>query len=229
LKILAIDTALQACSACITDRDRLEPVARESLSMAKGHAEALMPLLERVVAKIEGGFLALDKIVVTVGPGSYTGLRVGISAARGIGLATRIPVVGVTTLSALLAPLIGGGSDRLTAVAIDARHGQVYFQAVAPGGRVVVPAALMPVREAVRLMGSGPVILTGSGAPLVAAEAWAVGVDASVDSAPLAPDIGWIARLGLAADPQEYPPRPLYLRSPDARPQDHARIAQKSE
>jgi tRNA threonylcarbamoyladenosine biosynthesis protein TsaB len=227
LKILAIDTALGACAACIVDRDRPEPLAKESLVMQKGHAEALMPLLERVAAHVEGGFSSLSKVVVTVGPGSYTGLRVGVSAARGIGLAANIPVVGVTTLSALLAPLIGTGVDRLAAVAVDAKHGQVYFQAVAPGGRVVVPASLMPVREAVRLMGSGPVTLAGSGAPLVAAEAWGVGVDATIDSAPLAPDIVWIARLGLASEPDTAPPRPHYLRSADAKPQDHARLVRR--
>jgi tRNA threonylcarbamoyladenosine biosynthesis protein TsaB len=218
LKILAIDTALGACAACIVDRDRPEPLAKESLVMQKGHAEALMPLLERVAAHVEGGFSSLSKVVVTVGPGSYTGLRVGVSAARGIGLAANIPVVGVTTLSALLAPLIGTGVDRLAAVAVDA---------VAPGGRVVVPASLMPVREAVRLMGSGPVTLAGSGAPLVAAEAWGVGVDATIDSAPLAPDIVWIARLGLASEPDTAPPRPHYLRSADAKPQDHARLVRR--
>ena len=74
------------------------------MTLARGHAEALLPLVERVMARFEGGFEGLARVAVTVGPGSYTGLRVGLSAARAVGLAAGIPVVGVTTLSALLAP-----------------------------------------------------------------------------------------------------------------------------
>src|SRR4051812_5131957 len=106
VRILAIDTALGACSACIWQAGEPKPLASETIEMERGHAEALLPLIDRVSAHVEGGFEALDRIAVTVGPGSYTGLRVGISAARGIGLAAGIPVVGVATLSAFLAPLM---------------------------------------------------------------------------------------------------------------------------
>src|SRR4051795_8580586 len=128
MRILAIDTALGVCAACIVDRDKLEPLARESIPMERGHAEALLPLIDRIVSSVERGFSSLDRVAVTVGPGSYTGLRVGISAARAIGLAAGIPVVGVTTLSALLAPVVAAERRKLAAVAIDARHGHVYFQ-----------------------------------------------------------------------------------------------------
>jgi len=86
LRILAIDTALQACSACVIQSGEVEPLALEQIPMERGHAEALLPLVDRVVAGVEGGFASLDRIAVTVGPGSYTGLRVGIAAARAIGL-----------------------------------------------------------------------------------------------------------------------------------------------
>ncbi len=99
MRILAIDTALQACSACVIQSGEVEPLALEQIPMERGHAEALLPLVDRVVAGVEGGFASLDRIAVTVGPGSYTGLRVGIAAARAIGLAAGVPVVGVTTLS----------------------------------------------------------------------------------------------------------------------------------
>lgn len=227
MRILAIDTALGACAACVLASGDAAPVAHESIVMERGHAEALLPLVDRVVSSVEGGFSALDRVAVTIGPGTYTGLRVGIAAARAIGLAAGIPVVGVTTLSALLGPLVGTEHRRLAAGAIDARHGHVYFQAVAPGGRTIVAAALMAVRDAVRLIGSGPVVLTGSGAPLVAAEALACGVDASVHDAPVAPDIALVARLGLVADPAQALPKPFYLRGPDARPQEHARVARQ--
>lgn len=227
MRILAIDTALEACSACVMEAGAAAPISGESLLMERGHAEALLPLVDRVVSAA-GGFVRLDRVAVTVGPGSYTGLRVGIAAARAIGLAAGIPVVGVTTLSALLAPLATAHARHLLAAAIDARHGHVYFQAVAPAGRTIIPPGLVALRDAVRLLGAGPAILTGSGAPMIAAEALNLGIEVTVADVPPAPDISCVARLGLVADPAQALPKPLYLRGPDARPQDAARIARRS-
>ncbi|MCJ2123282.1 tRNA (adenosine(37)-N6)-threonylcarbamoyltransferase complex dimerization subunit type 1 TsaB [Methylobacterium sp. J-077] len=224
MRILAIDTALDLCAACVAADDADAPLAAESLPMVRGHAEALLPLIERVIARVEGGFEAIDRIAVTVGPGSYTGLRVGLSAARAIGLATGKPVVGVGTLSALLAPLLAESGEGVIAAAIDARHGAVYVQALGPSDGLA-PAHL-PVEIAAERLGSGPVVLTGSGAPLVAAALAARGVSARVAGLGAA-DITAVASLGLVADPAQALPRPLYLRGPDARPQDHARIARQ--
>jgi tRNA threonylcarbamoyladenosine biosynthesis protein TsaB len=224
LRILAIDTALGACAACIVQAGQPEPLAAEAILMERGHAEALLPLVDRIVSGVEGGFSSLDRVAVTVGPGSYTGIRIGIAAARAIGLAAGIPVVGVATLSAYLAPLMTRESRGLLAAAIDAKHGQVYLQAVAPGGRTIIAPALMGVREAVRILGSGPVQLVGSGAALVAPECWTQGVDAQISGAPPAPDIAWVARIGALADPAQALPKPLYLRAPDAKPQDADRV-----
>jgi tRNA threonylcarbamoyl adenosine modification protein YeaZ len=227
MRILAIDTALGACSACVLDSAFDAPVAREQMPMAKGHAEALMPMLERLMASVEGGFASLGRVAVTVGPGSYTGLRVGLAAARAIGLAAGIPVVGVTTLAACAAALIGRAPGRIIASAIDARHGQVYFQALNEAGRSLVAPRLVSLRDAGRLIGAGPVSLTGSGALLVAGEALAIGLDAVVVDNDAAPDVVWVARLGLRAEPASSPPRPLYLKAPDAQPQDGARLGRQ--
>jgi tRNA threonylcarbamoyl adenosine modification protein YeaZ len=227
LRVLAIDTALGACSACILDAGEPEPLAVETLLMDRGHAEALLPLIDRVTSQVQSGFSGIDRVAVTIGPGSYTGLRVGIAAARGIALAAGIPAGGVATLAAYVAPLLARERRGVMAAAIDARHGQVYIQAVAPGGRVIIPPSPMGLREAVRVLGSGPVILTGSGAPLVAAEAWGQGIDATMTEAALAPDIGWVARLGAIADPAQALAKPLYLRGPDAKPQEGTRIARR--
>ena len=225
MRLLAIDTALGACAACVTADH--EVVATETLAMERGHAEALLPLLDRVVSRVEGGFSALHRVAVTVGPGSYTGLRVGLSAARAVGLACNRPVVGVTTLSALLAPLLSASAHSVLAAAIDARHGQVYLQAIGAGGGTIVAPALMSVVDAVRLLGSGPVTLIGSGAPAVAARALGQGVKVFVHDAPVAPAVEWVARLGAVADPTHALPRPVYLRAPDAKPQDHARLPRR--
>ena len=104
--ILAIDTALDACTAGILDTEAGKLVAQESEAMKRGHAEALMPLIARVMKASGIAFAGLDRIAVTTGPGSFTGLRVGLSAARGIALAADKPVVGVTTLTAYAAPFV---------------------------------------------------------------------------------------------------------------------------
>src|SRR5215470_7719038 len=105
--ILAIDTALDACAAAVLDTEAGQLIAQESQAMKRGHAEALMPLIARVMMQSRLSFAALDRIAVTTGPGSFTGLRVGLSAARGLALAAQKPAVGLTTLSAYAAPLIG--------------------------------------------------------------------------------------------------------------------------
>jgi len=227
LRVLAIDTALGACSACIWRAGDAEPLAAETLLMERGHAEALLPLIDRVAARVDGGFESLDRVAVTVGPGSYTGLRVGISAARGIGLAAGIPVVGVATLSAFLAPMMVKERRGLFTAALDAKHGHIYIQAIAAGGRTIIQPSLMTYRDAVRVLGSGPLLISGSAAVMLAVEARAQGVEAHVTDTPQAPDIAWVARLGALADPSQALPKPLYLRDPDAKPQDGARIARQ--
>lgn len=226
MRILAIDTALDVCAACVATDDSDDLLAEESLPLARGHAEALLPMIERLVARIDGGFPSLGRVAVTVGPGSYTGLRVGLSAARAIGLATGIPVVGVTTLSALLAPQLAINGEGLIAAAIDARHGAIYLQAMSIATGVAVPPRHLGLDEAAHLLAKRPVTAVGSGAPGLVAAIRAAGGTADVaDTGP--PQIAWIASLGLVADPGHALPRPLYLRGPDAQPQDHARLARR--
>ena len=89
MRVLAIDTALEACSVAVLDTEESARARSRSLPMARGHAEALMPLIATVMSEARTEFAELDRIAVTVGPGSFTGLRVGVAAARGIGLAAR--------------------------------------------------------------------------------------------------------------------------------------------
>lgn len=121
MKVLIVDTALGACSAGVVEDDR--PLAVRSELMTKGHQERLAGLVRDAVAEAGGGFDVLDRIGVTVGPGSFTGLRVGIAFALGLGAALDRPVVGVSTLDALAACAPSAG---LVAAVIDARRGQVY-------------------------------------------------------------------------------------------------------
>ena len=221
--ILAIDTALGAASACVLGLDAATPVAAESMPMERGHAEALLPLLDRLMAQVEGGFAALDRVAVTVGPGSFTGIRVGVSAARAIGLACGIPVVGISTLAALAAPAMAGSRSSVIA-AIDARHGNVYAQVYGSDGTTAAEARHASAADVLRAAGRGPFRLVGSGAPMIAIESWSQGVTADVDNAAAGPDIALVARLALLADPERSPPKPLYLKPPDAKPQAAAKL-----
>ena len=213
MKILAIDTALGAVSACVLDEDDVDAESVESIVMERGHAEALVPLIDRVVSRVEGGFSALSRVAVTVGPGSFTGLRIGIAAARGIGIACDIPVVGVSTLAALAAPLILKQSPDLVASAIDARHGKVYFAAFAPDGRTIVEPCVASAHEAARALGSGRVRLVGSGAAFVAIEASNAGL--SVEST-MKPPLRYRIRRAARASrrPAAGAAAPLYLKAP---------------
>ena len=226
MRVLAIDTALGACAAAVLDSQAGAILAAESIGMVRGHAEAVMPLIARVMDAARSEFVELNRIAVTVGPGSFTGLRVGISAARGIALAAGKPAIGLSTLSALAAPHVAARTGDTIIAAIDARNEQVYFQVFAPNGVTVVTPRLDRVRAAVRAVPVGPTVITGSGALLVAAH-WPSGSPVPRVEDHAAPDIGWVARLGAAAQDEGSPPKPLYLRRPDARPQDAGRLPRR--
>jgi tRNA threonylcarbamoyl adenosine modification protein YeaZ len=225
--VLAIDTALEACSAAVFDAARDTVVARESRAMARGHAEALMPLIARVLEAAALDFSRVDRIAVTTGPGSFTGMRVGIAAARGFRLASGKPVVGLTTLSVFAAPLIAADTTLPVAVAIDARHDHVYLQVFGSGGRILVTPRVVPIVEAVRLsVGEAP-RLAGNAAERLAT-AWPAGERApALVEQHAAPDIDWVARLGAMLEENAAPPKPLYLRAPDAQPQHSAQLARR--
>ena len=226
MRVLAIDTALAACSAAILDTNG-GIIASESLPMLRGHAEALMPLIGRIMSEAHTAFRDVDRVVVTTGPGSFTGLRVGIAAARGIALAISKPAVGLSTLSAYAAPYLADDDSAPVVVAIDARHNHVYLQVFAVGGRTVTGPRLAPLNEAVRAAAAAPARIVGSAAQMVA------GGLAVTDAAPLhvdaagAPDIDWVARMGAALPEGQSPPKPQYLRAPDAQPQNAAQLPRR--
>lgn len=206
MKVLALDTCLTATSAAVLDGERV--LAARSEPMARGHQERLAVLVRELMGEAGLAFAELDRIGVTVGPGSFTGLRVGLAFAKGLSSALSIPCAGVSTLEAMAA---GPG---LIAAAIDARRGQIYLQVCEDGRPLMAPDALDLGTAAARLieLGAGrPMALTGSGAALLApALPGAVILEAET------PDPVAVARLaGRIAAPA--PPRPLYLRAPDAK------------
>nr|MCB7500651.1 tRNA (adenosine(37)-N6)-threonylcarbamoyltransferase complex dimerization subunit type 1 TsaB [Enterobacter roggenkampii] len=219
MKVMVIDTALGACVAGVfapeaaSDAVRALGLRREL--MTKGHQERLGGLARDAAAEA-GGFDGVDRIGVTVGPGSFTGLRVGLAFALGLGAALDRPVVGISTLDALAASVAAPG---LVAAVIDARRGQVYGRLFRDGAPVGEAEAwpLETARDRILAeAGQGGVLLVGSGATLLA-ETFPDLAGARIE--PLAaPSAEALARLTMAADPATSPPSPLYLRAPDATP-----------
>lgn len=203
MRVLVIDTALDACTAAVFEDGRALGVRSEV--MARGHSERLGGFVRDAVAEAGGGFEALHRIGVTVGPGSFTGLRVGLAFAQGLGAALGLPVVGVSTLEALARSADGG--QGATAAVIDARRGQVYLQLFEAGRPASEPEALS-LEDAVAHLSGRAWRITGSGATLVGGE----------PSNLTAPDPTALATLTAVLDPATHPPRPLYLRAPDATP-----------
>lgn len=225
MRILALDTALGATAAAVIDFPTGDIVAADSQVMERGHAEALVPMVQRLMAEVPGGFASLDRVATTIGPGSFTGLRVAISAARSFGLALKIPVVGVSTLTAYAVPLIAAGSRTAIASAIDARHGAVFFESFWSDGKIANPPALLPLEEAAQRIKLWKTRTVGNAAHLLAKASRAVGCDCESEDAQPAPDIAWIARLGAAADPASAPANPYYLRAVSATPQASQAVA----
>lgn len=217
MKMLVIDTALGACSVGVFEDDRA--LAIRSELMAKGHSERIGGFVRDVMEASGIGFDALDRIGVTVGPGSFTGLRVGLAFAHGLGEALDRPVTGLSTLAALAASRTGTDDQPFAAV-IDARRGQVYLQAfsgdvpLCPPQALAIDAAVDLLEElgCTGMLGSGTAILNARRAER-AMVTLTVTEPAVLDPSPQA-----LARLTRRADPERNPPRPLYLRAPDATP-----------
>lgn len=233
--VLAIDTAFSRCTAAVFDAagdGRL--LASAEPEIGKGHAERLTGVIDEVLAEAGTTYRDLQRIAVTTGPGSFTGIRVGVAAARGLALALDIPAVGISTLDALAHGAIaaaGGNAElrasRSTAPAlavIDARRGEVYAALYSPDGSALNgPAALLPAdlpAFVTAVAGDGPVSATalrlvGSGATIAATHL--PDHDCVIVDPTDRVDPETLARLGALAETGEAP-RPLYLRSADAKP-----------
>lgn len=213
MNLLAIDTALEACSVGVAIDGR-PPVLR-SETIGRGHAERLFAMMADAMAEAGMAFDRLDRIAVTTGPGSFTGIRVGIAAARGIALVVGCPVVGIGTLALFAAAARDRAGPRPVLAVLDARRDEIYAQAFdADGAPLFEPFAGSAVDVAAHA--TADMMLAGSGAGLVAA---AMAEPARIVPVAAVPDISALLRLGRAAPPPAGPPRPLYLRAPDAKPQ----------
>jgi tRNA threonylcarbamoyladenosine biosynthesis protein TsaB len=177
--------------------------------MARGHAEALAPMVQTAMCEAGLDFAALDRLAVTTGPGTFTGQRVGLAFMRGLRVALKKPLTGVTTLEAMAA-----ATQSPKAAAIhDARRDEAYLL-LWENGRTVLAPAVMGFAEAVeKIRSHGPCALAGTGAE---AAYRALGSGFTLTDI-RQPDALWVARLGRLAVVSDTPPAPLYLRAPDAK------------
>ena len=210
MTILAVDTALGACSVALLAGEKIAGHSFEE--MARGHAERLAPMVEETMAKAGLAFSQLDRLAVTTGPGTFTGQRVGLAFMRGLRIALKKPLTGVTTLEAMAA---AAQSPRAAAIH-DAKRDEAYLLLWDSGEAVLTPMVLPFAGAVEKIRAFGPCALTGSGAP---AAFESLGKDFPL-TAIRQPDALWVARLARCSARQPTDtatPAPLYLRAPDAK------------
>jgi tRNA threonylcarbamoyladenosine biosynthesis protein TsaB len=215
MKILAFDTAMAACSAAVlADGTVLGHVFE---ARTRGHAEVLMARIDEVMAQAGLGFDALDRIAVTTGPGTFTGVRIGVAAARGMALALGIEAVGVTTLEVIAvgARTHAQAAGRPLAVAVDARRGEVYAQCFSAELEPLSDPVLLVPQAAADLALEHGCLAVGSAAALLSALPGAASLE-TAPHLPQQPDAVHLAHRA-ARVAAGGPPEPLYLRAPDAK------------
>jgi tRNA threonylcarbamoyladenosine biosynthesis protein TsaB len=211
MKILALDSATSSCSVAVwVDGVAL---AFERVDLPRGQAEALLPMVERVQAQAGLTLAALDRLAVTIGPGYFTGLRVGLATARGLALATAKPLLGVTTLAAVAAgvPATERG-EGIVIVALDSKRAEPYVQAFDGTGRELMPpAAMLPDAFAATCPAAKRAVLAGNASAQFAAALIANGVTVIQSAADPLPDAARVAAIAATMDLPIRPAAPLYL------------------
>lgn len=197
--LLAIDTAAPRLQLALRHEGTIDTSIDE---MAQGQAELIFPRIEALLERNGVAYADLDRVAVTTGPGSFTGLRIGLSAARGLGLALGIPVIGVPSL---LAISLSAPPGTPAVVLLDARRDQAYFQRFAGPGQSSGQPRLLPMAEARSRIAVGATVIES---PFV--------------------DISRLATFAAHLDPALYPPEAAYVREADAKPQDRFRVARQA-
>lgn len=215
--VLGLDAAGMACSVALWRDGAVR--ARRFEGMGRGQSERLVPMIEEVMAEARVDYTDLDAVAVTLGPGGFTGVRIGLATARGLALATGRPLVGISSFEAIAGALAQPERrGRVIAVVLDSKRAEVYLQAFDADLRPLgVPQAVAP--EALdRVLPPGPLVLAGDAARRAEGALRAAGRTLRIARCGAVADAAVVARLAAerplpAADAA--PPRPLYLRGPD--------------
>lgn len=198
--LLAIDTAGPRLQLALITSDHVDDLVRD---IAKGHAEIIFDQIDKLLKRNQLAYKDLTRLAVTTGPGSFTGLRIGLSAARGLGLSLDIPVIGIPTLLAMSLSVPVGQEFTIL---VDARRKEAYFQQFSAPGVPATPPSLLPMDKARTLAESGKKAVE-----------------------PAFADIKAMAKFALLALPKDFPPDPAYIRKADAKPQTKGRIEHASQ
>ncbi|WP_439273042.1 tRNA (adenosine(37)-N6)-threonylcarbamoyltransferase complex dimerization subunit type 1 TsaB [Pseudochrobactrum sp. HB0163] len=215
--ILALDTAGSLCAAALYDADRQKTLAAVSHDIGKGHAEVLMDYVAQCfdIAGIARNMVS--RIAVNIGPGSFTGVRVGVSAARGFGLALSCPVIGVSGFEALACEMREKAADQALFAAFSAYRGDIYAQAFAADGTASTPplaGSEAEIAAVLRQLGAD-YALCGSASERLNI---ALGCNRKIIGTAQSAAIATFARLAAQRE-AGIAPEPLYMRGPDVKPQ----------
>ncbi|MFK0162808.1 tRNA (adenosine(37)-N6)-threonylcarbamoyltransferase complex dimerization subunit type 1 TsaB [Rhizobium sp. NPDC090279] len=216
--VLALDTAGVDCAAAVYDSSSDSVMGEVTETIGRGHAEHLMHVVDETLAKAGTTLSAVECVVVTVGPGSFTGIRIGVAAARGFALSLNVPAVGVTTLEVMAATARAQNPGKSVLAAIDAKREEIYLQGFDADGNPLDEARAVTIDEARIIAGAFDGIVTGTAVARLR--------DAPPAERPDAFPIAIVARLGAGKSAGEKP-KPLYLRGPDARPQAGYAVARQ--
>ena len=209
--VLAIDTAGVDCSAALFDSAEGKVLSAVTETIGKGHAERLMAVIDQALFEANLPLERVGRIAVVIGPGSFTGIRVGVAAARGLALALGVDSVGVTTLEVLARSYLAGHPGKGVVAAMDAKRNEIYAQAFSGEGTALNQAAALSAENVAGLARTFSAVVVGSGAALSAGSGEGAGSDRF--------DIAMVARIGAEKPLDAERPKPLYLRGPDAKPQ----------
>jgi tRNA threonylcarbamoyladenosine biosynthesis protein TsaB len=219
VKILAVDTALGACSVAVLDGN--DVLAHRFQFMERGHAEALAPMVQTAMRGADIRFGDLDRLAVTTGPGTFTGQRVGMAFMRGMRIALKLPLIGITTLEAMARAAMKETGAPFAAALHDAKRGEVYAALYAKADVLLEPS-LLPLGDAVRIIwdrvgGCGEMLALAGTAAVDARERYVALGGKARETGIIAPDALLVARIAAITTPTDEVPKPLYLRPPDAR------------
>jgi tRNA threonylcarbamoyladenosine biosynthesis protein TsaB len=216
-RILAIDVSGGACSTAMWREGRV--VARRYRPMTRGHAEALMPMIHETMVEVGESLRRLDAVAVSIGPGAFTGIRIGLAAARGIGLAAAVPTVGISTFAAVAEAVPESErSARTLVVLLDSRRGDLFVQRFSPSLEPLDSPAIEAPEAFAASLTRDPMLLAGDGVRLVRPHSTAPHADVRFSTALGPVDAANVATLAARRIwDGAVPARPLYLRAPELR------------
>lgn len=214
MRLLAVDTALGACSCAIVDDARV--LAHRFEVMERGHAERIAPMVDEAMRETDLAFSDLERLAVTTGPGTFTGQRIGLAFARGLRVALKIPLTGITTLEAMATAAIAQTGVEYGVAIHDAKRNEVYFELLRED-ETLISATIATFEDALAAISNATcnakLVFAGT-----AAEAAAIKYEGEAIVTPIRqPDALWVARIALTREAMNEAPKPLYLRPPDAK------------